>query len=178
MQLDTLGDDVHAEIVRERNNRPQDDWPRAFGRRAHKRLVDFDRVERETLEVGKRRITSAEVIERQTGAEFATNPLQHLRCVLRILHRDRLGKLEFERSSRQRSSGQHRAQILDQVMTQQLTRRHVDAGEQRIARCRTALPSAELPRGAVQDRKAEFDDEPCLLGDGDKFGRRHRPQLG
>src|SRR5580700_6151700 len=67
--LGTLGDYVHAEIVRECNNRPQDDWPRAFGRRAHKRLVDFDCVERETLEVGKRRIPSAEVIERQTGAE-------------------------------------------------------------------------------------------------------------
>ena len=72
---------------------------------------------------------------------------------------------------------QHGAQVLDQVVAQQLARGDVDAGEQRIALAQRALPGAELPRGAFEHEQAELDDQPGLLGDGDELGRRHPPQL-
>ena len=63
-------------------------------------------------------------------------------------------------------------------MTQQLPGGHVDAGEQRIARPQRALPGAELPRRALKNEKAEFDDQPGLLGDGDEFDRRQPAEPG
>ena len=102
--------------------------------------------------------------------------MQHLRGVFRIFHHHRFGELELERPASQRGARQHRAQVLDQVVAQQLARRNVDAGEQRIARAQRALPGAELPRGALEDEQAELDDQPGLLGDGDEFVRRHAAQ--
>ena len=72
----------------------------------------------------------------------------------------------------------HGAQVVDQVLPQQLPRRHVDAGEDRIALAHRALPDAELARGALQHEHAEIDDQADLLGDGDEFGRRHAAHLG
>ena len=93
------------------------------------------------LQIGERGVAGAEVVERQAGAEFA-DALQHLRGVLGILHHQRLGELELERSARQAGARNHRAQIVDQILPQQLPRRHVDAGEQRIALTHGALPAA------------------------------------
>ncbi len=73
---------------------------------------------------------------------------------------------------------QHAAQVLDQVVAQQLPRRHVDAGEDRLAPARLGLPGRELTRGALEHEQAEIDDQPDLLGDGDEFGRRQAAELG
>ena len=83
----TLGDHIHAEIVSQRDDRTQDHRPRAFRRCAHEGLIDLDRVEWESLQISKRGIAGAEIVEREPGAEFA-NPLQHLRGVFGILHHD------------------------------------------------------------------------------------------
>ena len=72
---------------------------------------------------------------------------------------------------------QHRAQILDQVVAQQLARRDVDAGEQRLARPQRALPGAELARGALEHEQAELDDQAGFLGERDELVRRHAAQL-
>ena len=73
--------------------------------------------------------------------------------------------LELERAARERRARQHRAQVLDQVVAQQLARGDVDAGEQRIARPQRALPGGELARRAVEHEQAELDDQAGLLGD-------------
>ena len=109
-------------------------------------------------------MAGAEIVERQAGAELA-DAVQHLRGVFRIFHHQRLGELELERSARERRARQHRAQILDQIVAQQLPRRDVDAGEDRIALAQRALPGAELARRALEHEQAEIDDQSGLLGD-------------
>ena len=88
---------------------------------AHERLVDLDGVERKALQIGERGMPGAEVVERQADTEFA-HARQHLRGVFGILHHQRLGQLQLERAARDRRARQHRAQILDQVVAQQLAR--------------------------------------------------------
>ena len=117
--------------------------PLPFG--AHERLVDLDRVEREALQVGERRMAGAEIVEREADAELA-HARQHLRGIFGVLHHQRLGQFELERAARDRRARQHGAQVLDQVVAQQLARRDVDAAEQRIAQPRRALPGGELAR--------------------------------
>src|SRR5437016_1792562 len=82
---DAEGDDFHAEIVRERDERAQDDGTRPLAIRAYERVADLDGVERKPLQIGERGVTAAKVAERQAGADVA-NTLQHLRRMLRIFH--------------------------------------------------------------------------------------------
>ena len=70
-------DHVHAEVVRERDDRAQDHRPRALAGGAHERLVDLDGVEREALQIGQRGMAGAEIVERQSGAEFAVTLSLH-----------------------------------------------------------------------------------------------------
>ena len=128
------------------------------------------------LQIGQRRIAGAEIVEREPGAKLA-DPLQHLRGVLGIFHHHGFGELELERAARHHRARQHAAQILNEIVAQQLPRRDVDAGEQRIAQPQGALPGAELLRGALQHEQAELDDQPGLLGDGDELGGRHAAEL-
>ena len=90
--------------------------------------------------------------------------LQHLRGMLGIFHHQRLGEFELERAARETCARNHGAQIVDQVLPQQLPRRHVDADEDRIALAHGALPDAELARGALEHEHAEIDDQADLLG--------------
>ena len=62
---------LHAEVVRERDDRAQDHRARALAVGAHERLVDLDGVEREALQIGERGMAGAEIVERQAGAELA-----------------------------------------------------------------------------------------------------------
>ena len=129
------------------------------------------------LQIGERGMAGAEIVERQAGAEFL-DAGQHLRGMLGIFHDQRFGDLELERAARQRGAAQHAAQILDQIVAQQLPRRHVHAGEDRLARTGCRLPLRELLRGVVEHEQAEIDDQPDFLGDRDEFRRRQAAQLG
>ena len=176
IRLGALRHHVHAEIVRERDDRAQDHRPRALVVGAHERLIDLDGVERKALKVGERRMAGAEIVERQPGAELA-DARQHLRGVLGVLHHQRLGQLELERAAGEPGARQHGAQIVDQIVAQQLARRHVDAGEHRLAQRGRCAASRELARGALQHEQAEIDDQPDLLGDADELRRRHPAHL-
>ena len=84
--------------------------------------------------------------------------------------------LSVPRASRR--ARDHGAQVVDQVLPQQLARRDVDAGEDRLALAHGALPGRELLGGALQHEHAEIDDQADLLGDGDEFRRRGAAHLG
>src|SRR6516162_6936322 len=139
----------HAEIVRVRDDRAQDHGSRPLAVGAHERLVDLDGVEREALQVGERGVAATEIVERQARAKVA-DALQHLRGVLGILHHQRFGELELERAARKARARNHRAQIVNEVLPQQLPRRYVDRGEHRIAAAHGTLPAAQLAGGALQ----------------------------
>src|ERR1700690_3993128 len=63
-------------------------------------------------------------------------------------------------------------------VAQQLARRNIDAGEDRLARAAGGLPDRELARGAFEHEQAEVDDQADFLGGGDELGRRQPAELG
>ena len=60
---------VHAEVMRQRDDRFQDHRAGAAAGGAHERLVDLDGVERETLQVGQRGMAGAEIVEPRATEE-------------------------------------------------------------------------------------------------------------
>src|SRR5579871_142786 len=104
----------------------------------------------------------AEIVERQPGAKLA-DAMQHLAGVLRVFHHQRFGELELEGAAREPRTGDDGAQIMDEVLPQQLPRRDVDAGEDRVAAARAVLPGAELACGTLEHEQTEVDDETDLL---------------
>ena len=109
-----------------------------------------------------------EVIKRQPGAELA-NALEHLRGMLRILHHHRLRELELERAAREGGARDHGAQVVDEILPQQLARGQVHTDEDGIALAQRPLPGAQLGRGALQHEHAEIGDEADLLGERDEL---------
>src|SRR5581483_1502917 len=156
---------------RKRDNRSQDDRSCPPRRRAHERLVNLDRIEREALQVRERGMPGAEIVQRQPGTELLY-PGQHLRRVLGVLHDQRFGDLELETPAYQRRAAQYTAQVLDEIVTQKLSRRDVHAGKHRLARARRGLPLGELLGGMVEDEKAKIHDQSDFLGNRDEFRRR------
>src|SRR6516165_3392658 len=67
--LGALGNDVHAEVVGESDDRFQDHWTRPALRGADKGLVDLQRIEREALQIGQRGVAGAEIVDREPDAE-------------------------------------------------------------------------------------------------------------
>src|SRR5579862_813022 len=119
----------------------------------------------------------AEIVEREAGTELA-DAMQHLAGMLRVLHHQRFGELELEAAAREARTGDDGAQIMDQVLPQQLARRDIDAGKDRVAAARAMLPEAELAGGALEHEQAKVDDEADLLRNVDEIDRRHPPHLG
>ena len=103
-------------------------------------------------------MAGAEIVERKTGAEFP-QALQDAGDLFGIFHHQQLGDFEFERTAGDRRAPQHRAQILNQVLPQQLARRHIDRREHRhrIAQRRAATSrswravrsSMNMPRSTI-----------------------------
>src|SRR5208282_3858951 len=76
-----LGDSLHAEIMRQRDDGAQHRGAVALayiGLAAGEGAVDLDRVEGETLKIGERRIARAEIVEGEAGAQFL-DPAEYLR---------------------------------------------------------------------------------------------------
>src|SRR5262249_54698195 len=65
IRLRAFCDDVHAEVVGERDDRLQDHRPVPAARGADEGLVDLQGVERETLQIGQRGMAGAEIVNRQ-----------------------------------------------------------------------------------------------------------------
>ncbi len=117
--LCTFRDDIHAEIVTQCDDRSQYNRPRSLGIRPHKGPVDLDGVERKTLQVGQRGMAGAEVIKREAGAELL-DARQDQRRLLRIFHDNRLCDFQLERAAEQAGAREYGAQVVDQVVLEQL----------------------------------------------------------
>ena len=163
----------------QRDDRPQDDRSgTVLLARLQERAVDLDGVERELVEVGKRRVAGAEVVERQADARFGKLP-QHRSRLFRVLHDKRFGDLEPQRALRDDGAAEVEAHLLDQLRPEQLPARDVDAHEHRRIRPRQLpLPARHLAHGARQDVGPELDDEVRLRGHGDELGGIEGPKGG
>ena len=98
--------------------------------------------------------------------------------MLGVLHHQALGDFEPQRARWHQIASENMTDFLDQILTEQLAARNIDADEQRIFAARQfALP----PRGfACRHRKhvgAELHDQIAFLGDGDKLRRIEQPML-
>ena len=109
----------------------------------------------------------------------AAQPLEDLGRLLGILHHQALGDLQAQRALGHDVAAEDVADLLDEVLTEDLPARDVDGYEQRplLARQLT-LPARCLVRGAQEDVRAEAHDEIRLLGDGDEVVRAHQAALG
>src|SRR5204862_6043705 len=68
--LSTFSDDFHSEVMRERDDGRQQQRTGTLAVWPHEGAVNLQRVKRETLQVGERGMSGAEVIEREPGAQF------------------------------------------------------------------------------------------------------------
>jgi hypothetical protein len=94
--LDAFGHQVQAQAARDRDDR-QDHRIVALlvVDLLHEGLVDLDRVDREAVQVGQRRIAGAEVVDRHRHAQLAQF-VELLDRVLRIADADVLGDLDLD----------------------------------------------------------------------------------
>ena len=143
-----------------------------------KDLVDLDRVEREALQIGQRRIAGAEIVERQARAEIA-QARQHLRGIFGIFHHEALGHFELQRARQHARARQHRLHVLQEVVAEQLAARHVDAGENRRIDLERVLPGGELARRPLQQRRRrDRRSGPVSSAIGMKSAGPSRPRRG
>src|SRR6185436_19773165 len=90
--------------------------------------VNLEDVHRETVQVAKRRVTSAEVIDAELHAE-GFQPAQELRCRLGIFHHRALGNLQFQMPRIDVCFFQRPANLIDEGRLSQLLAGKVDAHE-------------------------------------------------
>ena len=123
------------------------------------RPVDLDRVERQVLQVGQRRVAGAEVVEHEPDAHVA-QPAERPDPDLGLVHHDALGDLELERRRVEPGLGQDRVDLVDEVRLAELAGRQVDRHHQaRAARAgrratrvawRQAVSSTHRPSGTIR----------------------------
>ena len=97
VRLDALRDDLEAEVVRQRHDRPHDRRVAAVGGHARdERAVDLERLRGHGLELPERRVADAEVVDRDPDAG-RDDPLEAAPRPDAVAHEDVLGHLELER---------------------------------------------------------------------------------
>src|SRR5579862_6345805 len=117
-RLGALGNDIHAEIMRQSDDRAKNNGPRALAIVMNEGPVDLNRIERKALEIIERRITGPEVIQGKASAEIM-NASQDLRRVLRVFHDQTFGQLELEAPARNFPARQNSPDILQEVVPEQ-----------------------------------------------------------
>ena len=170
-RLDPLGDDLLAKFMCQRHDGADDDRIAvAFAARLDQGLVDLDRVEGKTVQVGERGITGAEIVERQMDAGFLEE-IEDVRGLLRVLHDERFGDLEAQRFALNGGGADEMPDLLHQVGLDQLPAGDVDGNEQRLPRSRQVLlPARDVVDGAAENIGAELHDEVGLLRHGHEIG--------
>ncbi len=82
----------------------------------------------------------------------------------------------FKRAGADIGAGQHRLDVMQEIVAEQLARRDIDAGENRRIDIERALPGGKFARGALQRENPEIDDGAGLLGERNEFGRAEPPK--
>src|SRR5690348_257869 len=96
LQLDPFGDRLQLQRLAERDYRARECGFRiAPADVIDERLVDFENVDREALQIAERGVPGAEIVDRETNAERLerVQPLENGRA---LLHQHALGDLEHE----------------------------------------------------------------------------------
>ena len=100
---------------------------------------------------------------------------QHLRGIFRILHHEAFGQFELQSAGADTRAGQHRLDVMQEIVAEQLARGDIDACENRRFDVERALPGGELVRRALQREKAEIDDYSGFFGKRNEFAGAEPP---
>ena len=138
---------------------------------AYERLIEFQGVDRQQLEVAERRVARAEIVDRQAHAQVAQR-LELADAGGRVVHGNRFGDFELQVGAFQTMLFQCPRDMRQQDGRVQLmggqVHGHAEVGDADIAPC------AELAAGFIQYPFAQRQDQAGFLGDGDEFGWRHQ----
>ena len=137
----------------------------------HEALVDLQLVDRQLLQVGERRVTGAEVVDRQLEAQ-ARQALQRVHRTLRVVHDRALGDLQAEGFGRHDVLDQQGLELLRQLHVEQVAGREVDRDDDAHATFVEHTPHA---RRLFEHPHGQHADEARLLGKRDETHRRHQP---
>ena len=165
-----LGDDLAPESRRQSQDAFEDGQiVRVVEHVAHETLVDLELLDRQAFEVGQRRVTSAEIVERKLDADLAAG-VDDARDAFQILQRAGLEHLHFQVAGfERRVLRERRLQALDKVGVLQLAGADIDADRQLQPALQPRLPVFQ--RG-VDDPFAEFDRQRMVLDQRQEFERR------
>src|SRR6202011_5020968 len=73
-------------------------------------------------------------------------------------------------------SGQHRPDVMQEIVAEQLPRGDIDAGENRRIDIERVLPGGKFARGAFQHENAEIDNRTGLLSERNEVGGAEPPE--
>ena len=97
LRLDPLGDDLHAEVVGERDDRLDDVGRRLVLEHRHdEAAVELDRVAGEAVELAQRRGAEAEVVDPRRHRVLVEQAAEHAPGGVRVVHHRALGDLEAQ----------------------------------------------------------------------------------
>ncbi len=143
-RFDAFGNDVHAHVVCERNDRAHDfDVLGCFTDASDERAIDLKGVERKAVQITQRRIAGAKVVDAQLHSQgFQT--LEELRGQLGVFHHHALSDLQFQVPRVYVSLFQYLLNLGAEIGLGDLFAGKVDAHEKLSMGRRNPLPLGEL----------------------------------
>ena len=137
--------------------------------------VDLEDVDGETLQVGERRITGAEVVDRNIDAH-RLQFIEHCQRPLDVAHQHAFGDFQFEVFRRQAGFLQHRHDQCGEILFAEQAGRDVDGDAQfRIA---GSAPGGGLVAGLAQHEPGDLADQAVFFGQRNEAHRRNAAELG
>src|SRR5690606_25796393 len=135
--------------------------------------VDLDEIHRKTLEIAKRGVAGAEVVD---GQFYSQRPqlLADADGVVDIVQQLALGQFQLQQMRRQPGFLQHLTYQSYEIALAQLLCREISRHPYRRP---LQLPLARLPAGLTQDVRAQRNDQPGLFGQRNKVARRQQSLL-
>ena len=137
----------------------------------HERPVDLDGVQRQVAQQPERGPPGAEVVQRDLAAELAQRR-EPSRRLGGVAQRDPLGDLEAEQPRVPAAGREHPAQVLDQLVVDQLGGRDVQRDDDPVGGVGEGRD--HVVQRALEDEQAELADQRPALGGLDDLVRRHR----
>jgi len=144
--------------------------------RDDERAVDLQLLHGKPPEVGQRRISSPEVVDRQVHAQFAQR-LQHANRTIGVGHEHRFGELEPQRVGRQTRACQGGLDRREELASDELAGGEVDRDAQSRELRVFGAPASRLGACEFENARAEPHDQAALLRHANELDGRYGPEL-
>ncbi|MCY1367594.1 hypothetical protein D9M69_545370 [compost metagenome] len=143
---------------------------RVAGGVADERLVDFQGVDRQALEVGQRGVASAEVVHGEAHTEFF-QAAHFADSVFQVLDHDAFGDFQFQQGAGQAIGVQAVFDTFDEIVLAELARADVHAQAEFIRIHQTVVDQPfEGLAGFVEDPGADLKNQSAVFQHLDELG--------